>query len=75
MPHIGCMWTGAVRERIDIMEREAMSLNRWIRFLTQLGSLLYGKPTAQLIHWLWIGALIFLLIGLVYWFNAGSSHG
>ncbi len=52
-----------------------MSLNRWIRFLTQLGSLLYGKPTAQLIHWLWIGALIFLLIGLVYWFNAGSSHG
>ncbi|MFO7263125.1 MAG: hypothetical protein C0P68_003245 [Bacillota bacterium] len=46
-------------------------MNRWIRFLTQMGSLLYGKPTAQLIHLLWVGALLFFVIGVAYWFYSG----
>lgn len=50
-------------------------MNRWIRFFTQLGSLIYGKPTAQLIHLLWIGALIFFLFGIVYWFNSATANG
>jgi len=57
------------------MTGEATTLNRWIRFFTQLGSLLYGKPTAQLIHLLWIAALIFFLVGMMYWFQSGSTNG
>lgn len=59
----------------DIMTGEETTLNRWIRFFTQLGSLLYGKPTAQLIHLLWIAALIFFLVGMMYWFQSGSTNG
>lgn len=46
-------------------------LNRWIRLMTQLGSLIYGKPTAQLIHLLWVFALLFLLVGIIYWVKMG----